>query len=104
MKCTTVHDSCWGRTAKRLLEALTSAHPFFLTQLLMNLVDKSLSTRASVLILYGTQTGTSQEVAGDVARALRRLRFSCRLVSFGDYVIVCHYPILFHLSVIFRTY
>jgi sulfite reductase alpha subunit-like flavoprotein len=41
--------------------------------------------RAQILILYASQTGTSQEVAGDVARALRRLHFSCRVLSFSEY-------------------
>jgi sulfite reductase alpha subunit-like flavoprotein len=54
----------------------------------MDLDTKSSEKRASVLILYASQTGTSQEVAGDVARSLRKLQYSCRVSSFSDYNIV----------------
>lgn len=59
-----------------------------LSHLLMDVDDSSIAPRASILVLYATQTGTAQEVAGDVARSLRKLLFSCRVCSIGDYQIV----------------
>lgn len=55
---------------------------------LMSLPDAPLGSRESLLILYASQTGTSQEVAGDVARTLRGRRFSVRVSSIGDFAIV----------------
>ncbi|KIW16928.1 hypothetical protein PV08_04118 [Exophiala spinifera] len=42
--------------------------------------------RRSVIILYGTETGTSQDFAEEVSRCLQRLRFDTEVVGLDDVV------------------
>ena len=43
------------------------------------------SARASVAILYGSQTGTAQDAAERIGRVLARLRFQVKVKAMDDY-------------------
>ena len=42
----------------------------------------------SLLILYATETGNSQDCADRIARECRRIAFQCRVVSVDEYDLV----------------
>ena len=42
----------------------------------------------SILILYATETGNSQDCADRIARECRRIAFRCRVVSVDEYDLV----------------
>jgi sulfite reductase alpha subunit-like flavoprotein len=44
--------------------------------------------RPPLLILYGTQTGTAQEVAEQIAREGKQRHFKTRVISMEDYPVV----------------
>ncbi len=46
--------------------------------------------RPPLLILYGTQTGTAQEVAEQIAREGKRRHFKTRVISMEDYPVVSY--------------
>lgn len=41
-----------------------------------------------VLVVYGSQTGTAQDVAERVGREAKRRRFSTRVIALDDYQVV----------------
>jgi len=45
-------------------------------------------TRPHILILYGTQTGTAQEVSEQIGREGKRRHFKTRVLSMEDYAVV----------------
>lgn len=56
-----------------------------------------------LLILYATETGTTQDVADKVARELRRIHFKCRISSIDQYPIVGRPLPVFELLYFFIT-
>lgn len=51
-----------------------------------------------VLILYGSETGNSQEKAGEIDRLCQRLRFDAKLEEMDDIKLVCFCPPCFSLA------
>ena len=47
------------------------------------------STRRTALILYGTETGNSEECAGELGRMLERLHFTADVTEMDNVEIVC---------------
>lgn len=46
----------------------------------------------SVLVLYGSETGNSQEIAEDLDRIAQRMRFESRVAEMNSVQLVCRSP------------
>ena len=44
----------------------------------------------SILVLYGSETGNSQEIAEDLDRIAQRLRFESKVAEMNSVQLVCH--------------